>query len=106
MMRAQRIATSTSTSTPSTKQQYLQAKNQYSKRWSRRKRDHWNDFLTNNDLKSIFKAMLYTKDKRIERIPAIKTTTSSTQLAESFSDKATAFRTTLFPKLPTTQEPN
>lgn len=33
--------------------------------------------------------MSYMKDKRIERIPAIQST--STQLAESFSDKATAF---------------
>ncbi len=48
--------------------------------------------------------MSYTKDKRIERIPAIQST--STQLAESFSDKATAFRSTLFPKPPTTEEPN
>ena len=48
--------------------------------------------------------MSYTKDKRVERIPSI--TSTSGQLAESFIDKAKAFRTTLFPTPPTTLAPN
>ena len=64
------------TTSASSKQDYLQAKNQYFQAIKAAKRDYWNAFLTNNDSKSIFKAMSYTKDKRIERIPPIQVSTT------------------------------
>ena len=68
------------------------------------KRTHWNTFLTHNDSKSIFKAMSYTKNYRVERIPSIQS--DGTGLAETFQTKAEAFRTTLFPTPPATPAPS
>ena len=41
---------------------YQDAKNDYYNAIKRAKIDHWNQFLTKEDPKSIFKAMSYTKD--------------------------------------------
>ena len=45
--------------------------------------------------------MLYTRYKRVEKIPPI---TSLTGLVDSFQEKATTFRNTLFPKPPQTAD--
>jgi len=81
------------------KQPYLQAKNSYFQAIKQAKRDHWNSFLEKEDLKSIFKAMSYTKNSRIEKIPSILGQTT-------FQEKCQAFRETLFPTPPTALEPN
>jgi hypothetical protein len=57
---------------PSTTQPYLRAKNSYFLAIKNAKRDHWNQFLEKEDSKSIFKALSYTKDKRVERLPPIQ----------------------------------
>ena len=67
------------------KQDYLQAKNTYFLEIKRAKREHWNTFLEKEDPVSIYKAMAYTKDTRVEPIPPILG-------AESFPEKYTEFR--------------
>jgi hypothetical protein len=69
MMREQRKISSNSSY--SSKLLYLQAKNTYFLAIKQAKRNHWNQFLEKEDPKSIFKAMSYTKDRRVERIPPI-----------------------------------
>jgi len=100
-MRKQRNISSSDSSYDS-KLPYLQAKNSYFLAIKQAKRDHWNQFLEKEDPKSIFKAMSYTKDKRVERIPPIQSTTT---LHDSFQGKANTFRTTLFPTPPVTPKP-
>jgi hypothetical protein len=56
---------------PDSKQLYLQAKNAYFLAIKQAKRDHWNQFLEKEDPKSIYKALKYTKDCQVKRIPAI-----------------------------------
>jgi hypothetical protein len=53
-------------------QPYLEARNAYFQAIKKAKRDHWNQFLEKEDSKSIFKAMAYTKDGKVERIPPIQ----------------------------------
>ena len=53
------------------KRDFLIARNTYQKAIKEAKRKHWNDFLEKEDPKSIFKAMAYTKEQRVERIPPI-----------------------------------
>ena len=84
-------------------QLYLQAKNAYFLAIKRAKRDHWNHFLEKEDPKSIFKAMAYTSDKRVERTPPIQS--APTQLEETFLGKCSAFRNTLFPPPPRAPKP-
>lgn len=91
---------------PDSKLPYLQAKNIYFLAIKRAKRDHWNHFLEREDSKTIFKAMSYTKDRRVERIPHIRSTTSPESLEESFEGKCSAFRNTLFPPPPTAPRPS
>ena len=102
MLRNQRLHKASPS--PSTVRQYLEAKNRYFQEIKLAKRTHWNTFLTHNDSKSIFKAMSYTKDYRVERIPSIQS--DGTGLAETFQTKAEAFRTTLFPTPPATPAPS
>jgi hypothetical protein len=81
------------------KQLYLKAKNTYFLAIKKAKRDHWNSFLEKEDPKSIFKAMSYTKDRQIEKIPAI--------LGEqSFTSKYDKLRYTLFPTPLSAPSPN
>ena len=80
------------------RQDYLQAKNTYFLGIKRAKKEHWNTFLEREDPVSIYKAMAYTKDTRVEPIPPILG-------AESFRDKCKAFRRTLFPTPPVSPEP-
>jgi ribonuclease HI len=79
------------------KQRYLQSKNQYFLAIKQAKREHWNTFLEKEDTATIFKAMSYTRDQRVEKIPPI---TSSSGLVDSFQEKADTFRKTLFPQPP------
>ena len=65
-------------------QAYLQARNSYFQAIKQAKRDHWNNFLEKEDPKSIFKAMGYTKEYRIERTPPIQKETPTPTLANSF----------------------
>jgi hypothetical protein len=71
---------------------YLQAKNTYFQAIKQAKRDHWNQFLEKEDPQTIFKAMSYTKNRRIERIPQIQSTPDSESLEDSFEGKCSAFR--------------
>jgi ribonuclease HI len=87
------------------KQPYLIARNTYFLAIKKAKRKHWNQFLEKEDSQSIFKAMSYTKDKRIEKIPPIKASTSSTSV-DSFQEKCSVFRSILFPSPPQAPEPN
>jgi hypothetical protein len=94
MLREQRNITRN----PDFKQLYLAAKNSYFLAIKRAKRDHWNRFLEKEDLKSIYKAMAYTKDRQPEKLPPILG-------RESFQDKCDIFRKTLFPSPPQAPKP-
>jgi hypothetical protein len=85
-------------SDPESTQRYLQARNSYFQAIKQAKRDYWNAFLEKEDSKSIFKAMLYTKDKRVELIPLIQST--NREYINDFQGKATTFRNILFPTPP------
>ena len=63
-------------------QPYLIARNTYFYAIKKAKRDHWNQFLEKEDSQSIFKAMSYTKDRRVEKIPPIQNSQGS--LIDSF----------------------
>jgi ribonuclease HI len=80
------------------KRDFLLARNKYSNAIKEAKKKHWNDFLEQEDPKSIYKAMAYTRDSKVERIPPILGETT-------FSRKCQAFRTALFPPPPTTEAP-
>ena len=84
---------------------YLTAKNTYFLEIKRAKRKHWNQFLEKSDPKSIFKAMSYTKDNRIERIPLIRQSVED-PLVTDFQEQAKCFRKVLFPPPPITDEIN
>jgi Reverse transcriptase (RNA-dependent DNA polymerase) len=81
------------------KLKYLQSKNSYFLAIKQAKRNHWNQFLEKEDPQSIFKAMAYTKDRLVERIPTI-------QGQSTFNSQCDAFRTSLFPPPPSAPEPN
>ena len=51
------------------KKQYLRDRNRYFLCIKAAKREHWNNFLEKEDLVSIFKAIAYTKDYKVERVP-------------------------------------
>ncbi|KAH8621141.1 hypothetical protein IG631_24195 [Alternaria alternata] len=80
------------------KRDFLLARNKYSDAIKEAKRKHWNTFLEQEDPKSIYKAMAYTRDSKADRIPPILGETT-------FSRKCQAFRTALFPPPPTTEAP-
>ncbi|KAF7574104.1 hypothetical protein PtrM4_057270 [Pyrenophora tritici-repentis] len=80
------------------KRDFLRARNTYNKAIKDAKRKHWNEFLEKEDPQSIYKAMTYTKDNKVERIPPIQGETS-------FDKKCQAFRNTLFPPPPITEAP-
>ena len=84
--------------TSSLKLPYLQAKNAYFSAIKQAKKDHWNQFLEKEDPKSIFKALAYTKNRLVEKIPPISNKTD-------FYDKCKVFRETLFPTPPSAPEP-
>ena len=53
-------------------QEYLIARNTYFLAIKNAKRTHWNNFLENEDTKTIFKAASYTKNSQVEKLPAIQ----------------------------------
>ena len=82
---------------------YQDAKNDYYNAIKRAKIDHWNQFLTKEDPKSIFKAMSYTKDVQAQPILGIRDISTNT-VKSDFNDKCQAFRTALFPEPPIAPE--
>jgi len=84
------------------KKDFLIARNVYARAIKEAKKKHWNEFLEREDPKSIFKAMAYTKDLKVERIPPIQ----GDNLETTFSGKCKAFRKALFPPPPVTEPPN
>jgi ribonuclease HI len=80
------------------KRDFLLARNKYSGAIKEAKKKHWNDFLEQEDPKSIYKAMAYTRDSKVDRTPPILGETT-------FSRKCQALRTGLFPPPPTTEAP-
>jgi hypothetical protein len=88
---------------PDSIQPYLKARNNYFLAIKNAKRDHWNQFLERENTESIFKALAYTKDKRVERLPPIRGLDN--QLKEPFQERCKAFRDTLFPTPPNSQPP-
>ncbi|KAH7563613.1 hypothetical protein BM1_00660 [Bipolaris maydis] len=84
------------------KRDFLLARTTYQTAIKRAKREHWSNFLEKEDPQSIFKAMDYTKEKRVERIPPIQGETLET----SFKGKCKAFRKALFPPPPSTALPS
>ena len=100
IMRQQRGINSTS---PDSRLLYLKARNTYFLAVKSAKQDHQNEFLTKEDPKSIFKAMAYTKDRRVKRIPPIASLNS---LESSFEGKCNSFRSTLFPPPPSAPAPD
>ena len=67
------------------KRQYLLARNAYFEAIKKAKKDHWNRFLEGNSPQTIFRAMAYTKDLRISRIPGIQSRDGNVQ--ETFQGK-------------------
>jgi len=65
---------------------YQDAKNDYYNAIKRAKIDHWNQFLTKEDPKSIFKAMSYTKDVQAQPILGIRDISTNT-VKSDFNDK-------------------
>ena len=96
MLRSQRLLVANEYNS---KLRYLQSKNAYFLAIKQAKRNHWNQFLEKEDPQSIFKAMAYTKDRLVERIPTI-------QGQSTFKGQCDTFRTTLFPPPPSAPEPN
>lgn len=86
-----------------TKTAYFTARNTFFQAVKTAKRDHWSTFLEKEDPKSIFKAMKYTKDNQVQRIPHIKD--KNGVLQTTFEDKCSAFRETLFPPPPNSIKP-
>ncbi|KAH7556799.1 hypothetical protein BM1_06233 [Bipolaris maydis] len=84
------------------KRDFLLARITYQTAIKKAKREHWNNFLEKEDPQSIFKAMDYTKEKRVEKIPPIQGETLET----SFKGKCKAFRKALFPPPPSTTPPS
>ena len=82
---------------------YRNARNAYFKTIKNSKQNHWNTFLENEDTKTIFKALSYTKDMRVSKIPPI--TTPDGSVKESFQGKCEAFRKSLFPVPPLADPP-
>ncbi|KAJ8069556.1 hypothetical protein OCU04_003206 [Sclerotinia nivalis] len=82
---------------------YQSARNHYFQAIKTAKKNHWNEFLEKEDTQTIFKAMLYTKNLQIERIPNIRS--NSFQFENSFEGKCLAFRFVLFPPPPSTTAP-
>ena len=85
MLRNQRLLIANS---HESKLRYLQSKNVYFLAIKQAKRNHWNQFLEKEDPQSIFKAMSYTKDRLVERIPTI-------QGQASFHGQCNVFRSPL-----------
>lgn len=79
------------------------ARNKYFQAIKTAKREHWQEFLTNTDTRSIFKAMDYTKDKKVDVIPRLQS--DSGVMANSFAEKCSTLRETLFPKPPEAPPP-
>ena len=96
MLQNQRLLTNNN---HKSKLRYLQSKNVYFLAIKQAKRNHWNQFLEKEDPQSIFKAMSYTKDRLVERIPTIEG-------QNSFNGQCDTFRSTLFLPLPSAPEPN
>jgi ribonuclease HI len=78
---------------------YQNARNKYFQAIKTAKRNHWNSFLEEGSPKAIYRALAYTKDHRVERLPII-------QDESTFIGKAKVLRDSLFPEPPITQEPN
>lgn len=83
---------------------YCEANKKYLQAITAAKRGHWNQFLQKEDSKSIFRAMKYTKNNLVSRIPLIKNLQNIPQ--STFDGKCDAFRSTLFPPPPVAEKPN
>ena len=55
------------------KQDYIVLRNRYFDAIKKAKKDYQNAFLEKGDLKSIFKAFIYIKNRQIQQIPPIWT---------------------------------
>ena len=82
------------------KEEVTNARNIYFNSIKVEKTKHWNQFLEKEDSQSIFKAFSYTKDYSSQVIPSI-INPSTRNLSNTFQEKCTTFRNTLFPKPPT-----
>jgi ribonuclease HI len=82
---------------PVSKRQYMDKKNKYFNAIKEAKRTHWNNFLESEQPSTIFRAMNYTKDNYVKRLPTIQGSTS-------FTDKCHSLREGLFPTPPTTHD--
>jgi hypothetical protein len=89
---------------PTQARKYQDAKNTYFNAIKHAKIDHWNQFLSKEDPKSIFKAMAYTKDVLYQPIPNIRDPRSNT-LKSDFKGQCQTLRETLFPEPPETPKP-
>lgn len=97
MMRAQRNMNN-AYDQASKKQNYLDARNKYFQEIKIAKKKHWSKFLEREDPASIFKALSYTKDKVITKLPTMQK--ENGELAQSFEEKSKALKTKLFPAPP------
>ncbi|KAF7568860.1 hypothetical protein PtrM4_112750 [Pyrenophora tritici-repentis] len=84
------------------KKDFLIARNTYARAIKDAKKRHWNSFLEQETPQSIYKAMAYTKDQKVEKIPPIH----GEILEKTFKGKCKAFRKALFPPPPTAELPS
>ncbi|KAI0997048.1 hypothetical protein K3495_g11137 [Podosphaera aphanis] len=80
------------------KEEYLDARNLYFQEIKTAKKHHWNNFLEQEDPRSIFKAFSYTKAKKTFKLPPIQKEDGN--LVYGFQEKSNTFRTKLFPAPP------
>lgn len=84
---------------------YREARNTYFSAIKKAKHEHWVTFLEKEDTTSIFKAMSYTREFQVRKIPDIKVADGQTlektfRLGKTFQGKCRALRATLYPTPP------
>ncbi|KAI1002599.1 hypothetical protein K3495_g5599 [Podosphaera aphanis] len=82
----------------SKKEEYLNARNLYFQEIKTAKKQHWNNFLEQEDPSSIFKALSYTKEKKTFQLPPLQKEDGN--LVYGFQEKSNTLRTKLFPAPP------
>src|SRR6266498_4832715 len=72
------------------------------------KSNYWNQFLKKAERKEIFKALTYTKQKRIERLPIITYSNRNNERKDTitFNQKCDAFLISLFYLSPASESPD
>lgn len=93
-------------SDPELKSTYCEIRNAYFSAIKQAKSKNWEDFLAKEDSTTIFKAMSYTKDVQVRKIPDIASPNNENSVEKTFDGKCHARRTSLFPTPPSAPDQN